>query len=157
MASRAALFEPAQTVVAKPSPTPLGTARFPDEDEDRVWLRLLALPFATMSVFLVALFGTGIGWFILPALVFGPGGGILAIVYLALTRDANAEAGDGVRRRAESHVSCDAGSSGRATTSLHLDRGDTSMTGSHTTAVREHETAWAALEQPQQARRERRT
>ena len=93
MASRAALFEPVQTVVAKPSPTPLGTARFPDEHEDRVWLRLLALPFATMSVFLVALFGTGIGWFILPALVFGPGGGILAIVYLALTRDANAEAG----------------------------------------------------------------
>jgi len=93
MASRAALFEPAQTVVAKPSTTSPGTARSPDEDEDRVWLRLLALPFATMSVFLIALFGTGIGWFILPALVFGPGGGIVAIVYLALSRDANTEAG----------------------------------------------------------------
>jgi len=31
------------------------------------------------------------------------------------------------------------------------------MTGSHTTVVREHNTAWAALEQPRQARRERRT
>jgi len=89
MASQAALLEAGQPVVIEPAPAP--AAPVPEDNEDRVWLRLLSLPFAAMSIFLVALFATGIGWFILPALIFGPGGGMFALVYLALSRDVNAE------------------------------------------------------------------
>ncbi len=57
--------------------------------EERRWARLLGLRMVAFAVLLSALFGTGIAWFIVPALIALPIVGSLTIVYLAMSSDTN--------------------------------------------------------------------
>jgi hypothetical protein len=51
------------------------------------WIRVLALPFFGPCAAIAATFATGWEWLMAPAVVLGPGLGIIALTYLALTSD----------------------------------------------------------------------
>jgi hypothetical protein len=52
------------------------------------WLRVLALPFFGPCAAIAATFATGYEWLMAPAVVLGPGLGIVALTYLALSSDS---------------------------------------------------------------------
>src|SRR3954447_25736688 len=56
------------------------------------WMRVLALPFFGPCVSFAATLATGDLWMLAPAVVLGPGLGIIALTYLALTSDVNGQA-----------------------------------------------------------------
>jgi hypothetical protein len=55
--------------------------------EAQRWRRVLALPFLGPCVFVAAALATGLAWLMTPAIVLGPGLGILALTYLAISSD----------------------------------------------------------------------
>jgi hypothetical protein len=59
--------------------------------EEHRWLRLLVTPFVLGAAFFALVIGTGHLWLMAPAMILGPGLIIGMFVYLALSRDANAE------------------------------------------------------------------
>ena len=59
--------------------------------EQHRWGRLLGLQVAALGIFLGAALGSGIGWFVLPALLALPIAGPLTLVYLAMSSDANGQ------------------------------------------------------------------
>ena len=60
--------------------------------EAQRWMRVLALPFLGPCAFVAAALATGHAWLITPAIVLGPGLGIIALTYLALSSDVMGEA-----------------------------------------------------------------
>jgi hypothetical protein len=57
--------------------------------EEQRWVRVLALPFFGPCAAVAAALATGKPWLMAPAIVLGPGLGIIALTYLALTSDVN--------------------------------------------------------------------
>jgi len=57
--------------------------------EQQRWVRRLGLGFAIGCLSWVAVFATGIGWFIVGVLISWPLAGALTLIYLALSSDAN--------------------------------------------------------------------
>jgi hypothetical protein len=72
--------------------TPLGD-KLEDMDiasaEERRWTYLLGSEFAISSLWLAVTFASGIGWFVLPAVLAVPIVGPLTLVYLAMSSDTN--------------------------------------------------------------------
>ena len=60
--------------------------------EAQRWMRVLALPFLGPCAFVAAALATGHAWLITPAIVLGPGLGITALTYLALSSDVTSNA-----------------------------------------------------------------
>jgi hypothetical protein len=58
--------------------------------EEARWILTLGAPFAVAAASFMAAFGTGLTWLITPAIVAGPGAGVIGLVFLALSSDANA-------------------------------------------------------------------
>jgi hypothetical protein len=57
--------------------------------ELRRWTLAFGAPMLAASIFMATAIGTGISWFLLGCLVFGPGVGIVTLVYLGITSDTN--------------------------------------------------------------------
>ena len=82
-----------QTEVAVENPT----ATTPSEtqleqlypDEMKRWILLLGTPMLAACVCIGLAFGTRLHWFYAGAIAFGPGLGVLAIIYLAISSDTN--------------------------------------------------------------------
>jgi hypothetical protein len=60
-----------------------------NENEQRRWIVALGLEFASFATFFVLLFGTGVGWFIVPALMSVAIAGPITLIRLALSSDTN--------------------------------------------------------------------
>ena len=60
-----------------------------DEKEQRRWILPLGLELILFSTFFALLFGTGIGWFIVPALMSVAIAGPITLIRLALSSDTN--------------------------------------------------------------------
>ena len=58
-------------------------------NDQRRWGVLLSLQFAVLAASLTALFASGSGWLILPALLAMPIAASLTVVYLAMSSDTN--------------------------------------------------------------------
>jgi hypothetical protein len=52
----------------------------------------LAVPLAVAAASFIAAVGTGIVWLIVPTIVAGPGAGVIALVFLAVSPDTNGPA-----------------------------------------------------------------
>jgi hypothetical protein len=64
--------------------------RYADADREQVlWMRILGIPFLAASAFIAAALGGAGSWFMFGAIFCGPGLGVLALVYLALSSDNN--------------------------------------------------------------------
>jgi len=75
------------------------TDRYVDADREQVrWMRILGIPFFAASAFIAAALGGAGSWFMGAAIVCGPGVGVLALVYLALSSDINRAAAAAERR-----------------------------------------------------------
>lgn len=57
--------------------------------EQARWELVLGLPFAIAASLITAAIGTGIPWLIGPAIAAGPGGGVVTLVFLAISSDTN--------------------------------------------------------------------
>jgi len=57
--------------------------------EQTRWELGLGLAFVVAVAFFMAAIATGISWLIAPVIVAGPGGGVVALVFLALDSDTN--------------------------------------------------------------------
>jgi len=64
---------------------------YPIPEEAR-WVLTLGAPFVVAAASFMAVLGTGITWLIAPAIVAGPGAGVIAFVFLALSSDTNGAA-----------------------------------------------------------------
>jgi hypothetical protein len=71
----------------------LAPAPTDEETEQRRWIVRLGLEFVSFSIFFALLFGTGVGWFIVPALMSVAIAGPITLIYLALSSDTNRLAG----------------------------------------------------------------
>ena len=60
--------------------------------EEARWILTLGAPFVVAAASFMAALGTGITWLITPAIVAGPGAGVIGLVFLALSSDTNAAA-----------------------------------------------------------------
>ena len=60
-----------------------------EEDEQRRWIVPLGLEFVSFSTFFALLFGTGVGWFIVPALFSVAIAWPITLIHLALGSDTN--------------------------------------------------------------------
>lgn len=58
-------------------------------DEGKRWMLLLGFPMLLACIFMGATLGTGESWLLALPLVFGPGVGVVAIAYLAISSDTN--------------------------------------------------------------------
>jgi hypothetical protein len=57
--------------------------------EEARWILTLGAPFVVAAASFMAAIGTGVTWLITPAIVAGPGAGVIGIVFLALSSDTN--------------------------------------------------------------------
>jgi hypothetical protein len=62
--------------------------------EAQRWIRVLAVPFLGPCAFVAAALATGHAWLLTPAIVLGPGLGITALTYLALSSDVTSNAAE---------------------------------------------------------------
>jgi hypothetical protein len=76
------------TMAATNRGTTIRRARGATTEEAR-WILTLGAPFAVAAASFIAALGTGITWLIAPAIVAGPVGGVIGIVFLALSSDTN--------------------------------------------------------------------
>jgi hypothetical protein len=58
-------------------------------DEANRWIRTVGIPMLAACVCIGLAFGTRFSWFYAGAIAFGPGLGVLAIIYLAISSDTN--------------------------------------------------------------------
>jgi hypothetical protein len=89
MALPLAQEQSAPSLVGERAELALAPAPTDEESEQRRWMVHLGLPFAAFSTFFALLFGTGVGWFILPALMSVAIAGPITLIYLALSSDTN--------------------------------------------------------------------
>jgi hypothetical protein len=68
-----------------------GSAAGAYPDELNRWTLFLGIPMLAACVCIGLAFGTRFHWFYAGAIAFGPGLGILAIIYLAISSDTNGE------------------------------------------------------------------
>jgi hypothetical protein len=80
------------TMAATNRDTTIRHARGGATTEEARWILTLGAPFAVAAASFMAAFGTGITWLIAPAIVAGPGAGVIGLVFLALSSDTNAAA-----------------------------------------------------------------
>jgi hypothetical protein len=79
----------------------------PYPDEIRRWTVLLGLPMLGACLFIALAIGTSLTWLYGGAVLLGPGVGIGAIVYLAMSSDTNGRAyvaADSPRRHTNNHA-----------------------------------------------------
>jgi hypothetical protein len=67
-------------------------------NEERRWMRVLGIPALFACIFMAAAIGTGIHWLIVFCLIFGPGVGVLSIIFLAISSDTNGGVDAAARR-----------------------------------------------------------
>jgi hypothetical protein len=60
-------------------------------NEERRWMRVLGIPMLATCVFMATAIGTSIHWLIAFCLAFGPGVGVVSLVYLAISSDTNGD------------------------------------------------------------------
>ena len=60
--------------------------------EEARWILTLGAPFVVAAASFMAAIATGVTWLITPAIVAGPGAGVIGLVFLALSSDTNAAA-----------------------------------------------------------------
>jgi hypothetical protein len=77
------------TMAATNRNTTIRQARSDTLTEQARWILTLGAPFAVAAASFMAAFGTGITWLIAPAIVAGPGGVVIGLVFLALSSDTN--------------------------------------------------------------------
>ena len=77
------------TMAATNRDTTVRHARGGATTEEARWILTLGAPFAVAAASFMAAFGTGITWLIAPAIVAGPGAGVIGLVFLALSSDTN--------------------------------------------------------------------
>lgn len=75
---------------AHPTEPPSVETLYPDEVKR--WLLTVGLPMLAACVCIGLAFGTSFRWFYGGAIAFGPGIGVLAIIYLAISSDTNGTA-----------------------------------------------------------------
>jgi len=80
------------TMAATNRDTTIRHARGGATTEEARWILTLGAPFAVAAASFMAAFGTGITWLIAPAIVAGPGAGVIGLVFLALSSDTNGPA-----------------------------------------------------------------
>jgi len=104
-----------------------GSTQARAEGEQRRWVHLFGLDAVPFCASLIALFATGIEWFVLPMLISAPIAGALTLVYLAVSSDVNVEIARVGNRTSGPPISVALGS---ATAALAQSRG-ASDDGSH--------------------------
>jgi len=75
-----------KAATAEPGSRPL-EALYPDEANR--WIRTVGIPMLASCICIGLSFGTRFDWFYAGAIAFGPGLGVLAIIYLAISSDTN--------------------------------------------------------------------
>ena len=93
------------TMAATNPETAISRTREHETTEETRWILALGAPFAVAATFFMAAVGTGITWMIIPAIVAGPGAGVIALVFLALSSDTNELAATTVRAVSSSQAS----------------------------------------------------
>jgi hypothetical protein len=80
------------TIAATNGDTTIRKVRTYTMTEEARWILTLGTPFVVAAASFMAALGTGITWLIAPAIVAGPGAGVIGLVYLALSSDTNGAA-----------------------------------------------------------------
>ena len=80
------------TMAATNRDTTIRRVRAHTMTEEARWILTLGAPFVVAAASFMAALGTGITWLITPAIVAGPGAGVIGLVFLALSSDTNAAA-----------------------------------------------------------------
>jgi hypothetical protein len=80
------------TVAATNQGTTIGHVRVHTMTEEARWILTLCAPLVIAAASFMAAIATGVTWLIAPAIVAGPGAGVIGFVFLALTSDTNAAA-----------------------------------------------------------------
>jgi hypothetical protein len=60
-------------------------------NEEGRWMRVLGIPMLVAGIFMATVIGTGVHWLIAFCLVFGPGVGVVSLIYLAISSDTNGD------------------------------------------------------------------
>jgi hypothetical protein len=60
-------------------------------NEDRRWMLVLGIPMLGACIFMATAIGTSINWLIAFCLAFGPGAGVVSLIYLAISSDTNGD------------------------------------------------------------------
>jgi hypothetical protein len=81
------------TMAATNQGTTMRHVRVHTMTEEAPWILTLGAPFAVAAASFMAAIGTGTTWLITPAIVAGPGAGVIGLVFLALSSDTNGPAG----------------------------------------------------------------
>lgn len=80
------------TMAATSQGTTIRHARRGAMTEEARWILTLGAPFVVAAASFMAAIGTGVTWLIVPAIVAGPGAGVIGLVFLALSSDTNGAA-----------------------------------------------------------------
>lgn len=93
---------PATTVRKTIAPEPTSLEQLYPDELSR-WVLFLGVPMMAASLFVVLALATPFAWLFAGAIVFGPGLGIAAVVYLSMSSDTNGSSASAIADEARAH------------------------------------------------------